>query len=584
MLKDIKLLWNTMRIYLVKKWHIIFLGFITATLFSLASLATPYLTKYLIDVVFGQKRHDLLLKLIFLCSILVLTMSLIKILSEYILVNTFEKIKMKMRNDLFSKLLNNNIPHKLHRSSGEMYYRIFNDGDIIESFFNNAIINVPLYLFVIISLGTIMISWNFKMTIFVYAILFAQISLIILSRKKLLKYSFLSKSLAQSLSGFFVERLRNIPLIISLNSTERELKSSRERLEHLKKINVKLYMYNNVIHIIISILNNLWTFGILWYGGRLVEQGTLTLGSLMAFMLVAGIIFPNLQALTKLVLSFQDVRVSLHRFLEYYNAKPLVSELASAKELVITEGEIVFQNVKFGYNCNELILDGINIKIKPKNIVAIVGRNGIGKSTIARLLVRMYDPIEGSIMIDGVDIRDVTTKSLRNNIGYLIQGEFLFNGTILDNIKYVSNFVTEQDVIEACRKACAYDFIMNLPNKFQTIVGEGGFHLSGGEAQRIALARSFLMKYPIVILDEPTSFIDKESEKGIHRAITDLKENSTIIMIAHNLSSIKIADQLVVLNQNGLVEQGSDEELLLRSDSYYKIYQELGQIEHQTLI
>lgn len=418
-----------------------------------------------------------------------------------------------------------------------------------------------------------MISWNLKMTIFVYAILFVQISLIILSRNRLLKYSFLSKSIAQSLSGFFTERLRNIPLIISLNSTERELKSSKEKLKQLKQVNVRLYMYNNIIQLIIGLLNNLWTFGILWYGGKLVEQGTLTLGSLMAFMLIAGIIFPNLQALTKLILSFQDVRVSLHRFLEYYNAKPLVSELINAKELVVTKGEVVFQNIKFGYNSGDsLILDGISIKFKSKSIVAIVGRNGIGKSTIARLLVRMYDPIEGTIMIDGIDIRDVTIKSLRNNIGYLIQGEFLFSGTILDNIKYVLDSVTEEDVIEACRKARAYDFIMNLPNKFQTMVGEGGFHLSKGEAQRIALARSFLMKYPIVILDEPTSFIDKESEKDIHQAIMDLKKKSTVIIIAHNLSSIKIADELVVLNDKNSVEQGIGEELLLRSDSYYKTY------------
>lgn len=404
MFKDLKALWNIMRVYLVNQWHAIIVGFVTATMFSLVSLATPYLTKYLIDIVFGQNRHDLLLKLIILSSGLVLAMSLIKIISDYILVNAFEQVKIRMRNDLFSRLLKNSVPHTANANSGEMYYRIFSDGDTIESFFNNALINFPLYIFYIILLGGIMFSWDYKMASFVFIVLLLQILIVFLSRNSLLRFAFLSKSIAQSLSGFVVERLRNIPLIISLNSTEREIKRSREDLQQLKKVNVKLYMYSNVIQLIIVVLNNMWTFGILWYGGRLVEQGNLTLGSLMAFVLIAGMIFPNLEALTTVILSFQDVRASLHRFLEYYYAEPLVSELPNAKELVIAKGEVVFQNVKFGYNSENLILKGINAKFKPKSIIAIVGRNGIGKSTLARLLIRMYDPLEGSSLKEFINV------------------------------------------------------------------------------------------------------------------------------------------------------------------------------------
>lgn len=239
--------------------------------------------------------------------------------------------------------------------------------------------------------------------------------------------------------------------------------------------NNALNMRTRVSQLLISVLNNLWSFGILWYGGGLVLEGQITLGTLTAFMMIAGMLFPNLEALTTIVFSFQDVRASLHRFLEYYNLKPIVSELPNAKTLVVNNGEVIFNNVTFGYSSNNLILKGVTAVFKPKSITAIVGRNGVGKSTLARLLIRMFDPLEGSIIIDNTDIREVTLKSLRNNIGYLIQGEFLFSGTIWDNILYGSDSATEEEVIEACRKACIYDFIMSLPNNFQTKVGEGGF-------------------------------------------------------------------------------------------------------------
>lgn len=575
MFEDLVSLWKLIKLYLRDKPPSIVFGFFTALLFSLVGLATPYVTKLLIDVIFHGQRHDLLLPLLIFCGVVLVVMSFTGIISDLVLINCFEQAKLLMRQDLFTRLQKAPLNFLSIQRSGELNYRVFGDTESIQTFFSRLLINIPLDLLFTIVIATIMIAWHVKLAVFVFFVLFLQVLVIVGFRKPLLNYALLKKAKVQSLSGFVVERFRNIQLIRTLNTEEQEAQSFEKGLKDLMGINVKSFMLARVSELSVILVNNIWSFGVLWYGGRLVLADQITLGTLMAFLLISGMLYPRIASISNAVLSFQDVRASLQRFLEYHQVQPYVLELPDATELSVEKGEVVFERVKFGYTPKNMILQGINAIFMPRSITAVVGRSGSGKSTLARLLIRLYDPIEGRILIDNADIKQVTLGSLRKNVGYLLQGEFLFSGTIWDNICYGTNSPSEEEVITAAKKASAYDFIMQLPDGFHTWIGEGGIQLSGGEAQRIALARSFLANHKIVILDEPTSFIDPQTESQIHNALLALKQTSTVIVIAHRLSTVKIADKILVLDKGAVAEEGIHEELLAKGGVYETIYAEL---------
>jgi ATP-binding cassette subfamily B protein len=575
MLEDIKKLCNLMFTYLKGQTHVIILGFVTALIFSLVGLATPYITKFLIDIVFNDNRPDLLTPLLLVCGIIIIVMSLTGVISDFVLIKSFEKAKLKMRHNLFSNLLRGPVNFLSEQRSGEIYYRIFSDTESIQSFFITLLINIPLNILFAIIIGIIMVKWHVKMAGFVFLILLLQILIIVFFHRPLLKLAFLQKSKMQSLSGFTVERFRNIQLIRSLNTEEKELNNLNDELNSLKDIDIKSFMLGKVSSLSVTLVNNIWSFGILWYGGKLVLGGQISLGTLMAFLLISGMLYPRIASLTNSVLSFQEVRASLYRFIEYHQVAPTVIEDPNARQLIIDKGVVTLNNVTFNYLPNRPVLKGINAIFQNNSITAIVGRSGTGKSTLARLLIRMYEPSKGNIIVDDTDIKDVTLKSLRQNIGYLVQGEFTFRGTIWENICYGVNSYTEKQVISAVNKARIYDFIKKLPNSFDTIIGEGGVQLSGGQAQRIALARAFLKNYKILILDEPTSFIDPQTEQAINATIQELKATTTIIIIAHRLSTVKMADNTLVLDKGVIVEQGKHEELMTKGKVYLDIYNEL---------
>ncbi|MDH7576449.1 MAG: ABC transporter ATP-binding protein [Bacillota bacterium] len=575
MWKDLVALWKLTKIYLKGKAGAILLGLFTSIIFSLTGLATPYITRFLIDVIFHANRGDLLLPLLIICGIILIILFFTGLISDYVLVNAFERAKLLMRHDLFRRLQKASVDFLSMQRSGELNYRIFGDTEAIQRFFNQLLIVLPIDLLFIVVISSIMINWNLRMALFVFTVLCLQVLVIIGFQKPLLTYALLQKGKAQFLSGFVVERFRNIQLTRTLNAEAVEVGCFKSCLEELMGINVRAFMLGKFSELSVLLVNNIWSFGILWYGGMLVLAGQITLGTLMAFLLIAGMLYPRIAFVVGGVLSFQDVRASLYRFLEYHQVMPAVHEPPEAVGLSLKKGRVVFENVWFGYTPEEPVLKGLCVTFEPRKITAVVGKSGVGKSTLARLLVRLYDPWEGMILIDGIDIRRVTLESLRVNVRYVVQGEFLFSGTIWDNICYGVGSCSEEEVIAATRRAKAYDFIIQLPRGFYTRIGEGGLQLSSGEAQRIALARLFLANPKIVVLDEPTSFLDLETESAIHQAIMDLKKTATVIVIAHRPSTVKIADQVFVLSNGIVVEQGTHDELLSKREMYATIYTEL---------
>ena len=311
---------------------------------------------------------------------------------------------------------------------------------------------------------------------------------------------------------------------------------------------------------------------ILWYGGYSVVQGYITAGSLIAFLIYAINLANPVKRLTQVYGNIQKALAAGDRVIDILETQPHVKELPTAKMMDHVKGEVHFDNVQFSYDAENLALKGVTLHVKPGETVAIVGPSGAGKSTIANLLPRFYDVTGGSIRIDGMDIREATFTSLRENIGLVPQDTMLFNASVRDNILYGRLDATDEEVLAAAKAANAIEFIEKLPQGFDTMVGERGNSLSGGQRQRIAIARAILKNPSILILDEATSALDTESEKIVQEALERLMKGRTALVIAHRLSTVQHADHIVVLQQGSAVEEGTHDELLALQGLYSHLY------------
>jgi ATP-binding cassette, subfamily B, bacterial MsbA len=311
---------------------------------------------------------------------------------------------------------------------------------------------------------------------------------------------------------------------------------------------------------------------ILWFGGREVIDGHLTGGQLIGFLIYGLTVAGALGSLVGLYTSVQEALGATKRVFQILDTQPDVNDALDAKTLPRVEGHITFDDVSFSYDERQEVLHHIQLDIRPGEVIALVGPSGAGKSTIFNLIPRFYDPSDGQVRVDGMPVRDVTQASLREQIGIVPQETLLFGGTIRENIRYGRLNATEAEIIDAAKAANAHDFIMELPDQYETIVGERGIRLSGGQRQRVAIARAILKDPSILLLDEATSSLDSESEHLVQEALARLMENRTTVIIAHRLSTIKIADRIAVLDKGSIIELGSHDALMAKDGLYAKLY------------
>jgi len=322
-----------------------------------------------------------------------------------------------------------------------------------------------------------------------------------------------------------------------------------------------------------GIITNMLNLIVISVGGYLVYIDAITVGDLFAYTLYVNYFMQPIRRLTEFQQQLQDGKSGFVRFVEVMEIKPDIVDKKEAIELKEIEGNIEFNNVIFSYNEGEdKVLSDINFKIDAGKTIALVGPSGAGKTTLCHLIPRFYDISSGSIKIDGIDIRDVTLKSLRENIGLVQQEVFLFTGTVKENILYGRPNASDKEIIEAAKNASIHDFILTLPYGYETYVGEKGVKLSGGQKQRISIARLFLKNPPILILDEATSALDNKTEVAIQASLDELSQGRTSLIIAHRLSTIKNADEILVLTNEGIVESGNHETLIANGKIYANLY------------
>ena len=555
---------------------VFFIDLICAAVISLVDLAYPQILRTMTKTLFTQDK-DIILHALPVIGISLFVMYIIQSLCKYYV--TYQghmmgaKMERDMRRELFDHYQELSFSYYSRNNSGQMMSKLVSDlfdisefahhgpenlfislvkivGAFIFLFFINKKLALPLILLVIV-----MFVFSFRQN--------AKMQETFMENRR--KIGDVNASLQDTLSG-----IRVVQSFANEDIEREKFKRSNEAFLVSKRDNY---------HCMGSFMSsNLFFQGMMYlvtlvYGGYLIAQGEMQTADLAMYALYIGIFISPIQILVELVEMMQKGLSGFRRFLDVMETESEIRDADNAAELTDVKGHVRYDHVSFHYSDDETpVLSDISIDIPAGRSIALVGPSGSGKTTICSLLPRFYDVTSGSITVDGKDIRGLTLKSLRSQIGMVQQDVYLFDGTIKDNIAYGKPGATDEEIIKAAKCASIHDFIMELPDGYDTYVGERGTRLSGGQKQRISIARVFLKNPPILILDEATSALDNESERWIQKSLEELSKNRTTITIAHRLSTIRDADEIIVITEDGIAERGTHAELLEKNGLYAAYY------------
>lgn len=563
-----------LKIYVSEYASDIFASIVLALIYTMASMSSAILSKYLIDMVIANNSRNLLKNLLLVIVGVLVISTLIYISYNSIIIRVFNKIGYNLKCSIFRHLTYQDISAIKDLNTGTINYRMMGDAEVLKNSLSQFLFSIITNFSLLIFISIYMFWINWEMALFAIILLSTQAIVIMRFRKPVYDCAWERKITNESLASRMIELFNSFHLIKACRNEEKEIESFNKSMNHITEVSNKEALLSISATCFAGVINSLVTFGVLWAGGIEVINGRLTLGSLMAFVMVSNLLSSPISALAGAVVGFQDIRASSKRIFDILGLK---SEIMNAVDSVKPEvkGNITFTDVTFGYSASSTILKGISFEAKSHSIISIVGRSGIGKSTICSLMARFYEPHSGNIYVDGYDLKKIDLEYYRSNIGMVLQNSFVISGTIRENILLGWPNASEEDIIKAAKEVNAHEFISNLPDGYWTQVGEKGVFLSCGEAQRIALARIFLQNPRIVILDEATSFVDIESEEFIQNAIKRIAEKSTVFIVTHKLSTAKLASKIIVLDEGKVVEQGSHEELISIDGLYKKMYRKV---------
>lgn len=482
------------------------------------------------------------------------------------------RIEHDMRRDLFEHVHQLPFSYFDNVKTGQLMSRIVNDLNEIAELAHHGPEDFLISVCMLIGTFALMALMSWKLTLLLLIIVPI---MLIMSNKwnKRMRAGFsdMRAELGEINAGV-EDSLSGVRVVKSFTNEEYEKKKFAVGNDRFTKVKDNTYYVMAHFYTMIGLFSNIFYLVTLVGGSYLVIKGEMSAGNLTAFILYVNLFLSPLQKITNLLETYQRGMAAFTRFAEIMSIKPDIEDKPGAAALPRPKGDIRFEHVSFRYNDSKNVLDDVNFDIYAGHTVALVGPSGGGKTTLCNLIPRFYDVTGGRITIDGHDIRDVTLKSLRDNIGIVQQDVFLFGGTVRDNILYGRPDATDEEVIEAAKLADAHEFIMKFENGYDTIVGQRGIKLSGGQKQRIAIARIFLKNPPILLLDEATSALDNATERIIQKSLSRLSENRTSLVIAHRLATIRNADCIFVMTDEGIAECGNHEQLIEKNGLYAQLY------------
>lgn len=457
------------------------------------------------------------------------------------------------------------------KQTGQLMSRMVNDTRLLEVLIAHSLPDLISNILVIIGV-TVMI---FIINPFLAMLTLIPVPLVLFVSsffsKKVAPLFRINQEVLGDLNGVLQDNLSGMKEIQAFGKENYEHGKMLDNTKYYSFVNIRANKANAIFHPSVEFLTSLGTVIVVGVGGLLAMNGKILTSDIVGFFVYLSLFYQPLAVLARLVEDVQTSLAGARRVAEVLDSKSEIEESPDAYDLSSVEGNISFEHVSFDYINGEHVLKDISFTAKKGQMIAIVGPTGVGKTTIVSLLERFYDPLSGKITIDGHNLKDITLHSLRNNISLVLQDVFLFNGTIEENIAYGVENYTRENVVDAAKTAYADEFISKMPNGYDTVVGERGVRLSGGQKQRIAIARAVLRNTPILILDEATSSVDTETESNIQEAVEKLMGNRTIIVIAHRLTTVMKADNIIVLEKGSIVEQGTHKELFEKGGLYAKM-------------
>lgn len=540
------------------------------------TLAIPLVVRYITnEVVYydPKEAHHAILMLGILLVILVLVEFGCNYYIAYFGHMMGARMEADMRRDIFGHYQKLTFAFYDNQKVGHLLSRITSDLFDISELLHHGPEDVIISLIKIVGSFIILMNVNAKLTLTAFAFVPVMVVFAVYYNKKMKSAFAQNRAKIADINSQIEDSLSGIRVVKSFANENEELKKFNVGNQNFVRAKRTSYLYMGMYHSGLNAMTTLVTVGVLVAGGSFLTTGNVDVSDLITFLLYINNFTEPVKKLVNSAEQFQNGYTGFERFLEILSIAPDISDKPNAIGVNNLRGEIEFENVSFHYEDNqEKVLSNIELKVSAGEYIALVGPSGVGKTTLCSLIPRFYEVSEGTIRIDGIDIRDMKLNDLRNNIGIVQQDVYLFAGTIMDNIRYGRPDAADEDVIKAARRANAHEFIMAFPDGYDTDIGQRGVKLSGGQKQRLSIARVFLKNPPILIFDEATSALDNESEKVVQKSLEDLAKERTTFVIAHRLTTIRNAGRILVLTEEGIAEEGTHEELLEKKGVYEALY------------
>ena len=554
-----------------------------------ANLLEPWPLKIVLDDVFKTRQvHGWLNRLIYSTvgydKIAILKFACIAVLAiaildaicsyaeKYLTTSVGQWVTHDLRRVLYSHIQRLSLAYHDHKQTGDLISRVTSDIDAIQSFITTGLLSTLINVITLVGMVTVMFYINWRFTLIALSVAPVLFMIVYTYTRRIKKASRAVRKKEGEIVSVIEEVLGSIRVVKAFAREDYELRRLEEESLEGVEISLRARGLKAKLTPIVQIIVAVGTCLVLWFGTRMVLSTTLSAGSLIVFILYLGKMYKPMQELSKMTDAYSKAAVGYERIQEVLQTDKEVKDLPRSRPAPRFRGQIEFEHVHFYYTQDTPILKDVSFKVEAGQVAALVGPTGAGKTTIISLIPRFYDPISGTVKIDGTDIRQFRQKSLRQQISFVLQETVLFHAPVWQNIAYGKPEATRGEILKAAELANASEFVEKLPDGYNTVVGERGMTLSGGQRQRIAIARAIIRNTPILILDEPTSDLDASSEKLVFEALDRLMEGKTTIVIAHRLSTVRKADVIFVVKDGDIVETGKHDDLLQRGGLYSELY------------